>query len=377
MKRKLLAMLLVAAMVLSLTGCLFGGGNDEGVVINLYTGGSDNVRLTWEAVLEAFHEYQSDITVNMHFIPGDMGNVVDTFIASVHAGVETVDMNILDHGEQDLMRILDAAGPGSLVPINASNVPNLAHVTGHLTFGDGVAVGYRGTTVVLAYNSDRVPNPPQTKRELHDWIRANPGRFAYNDPTTGGSGDSFVVTTIYNEMPPEASQSTDPAWKNHWDAGFQVLTDLHPYMYQASGRVLYPARNQGTLDLLAAGEVDIIPAWADMAMQQISHGTLPPSTRIYQPYPPLSGNLQILTIPANTINHEASLAFLNFVVSPRAQELFVTEMHAIPVIPNEMLPQSALDLLGGFQFAEYRVISIGGLVPYLRERWLMEIATLP
>jgi len=376
MKKRLVVLLVVVALVFA--ACGGGGGSGSEIpTINLYSGGSDNVRLSWEAAIAAFHATDPGINVVLQFIPSDMGNVSDNFIASVRAGVEEIDMNLIDLGEHELMRILDAAGPEALAPITVDQVPNLSHVTGTLTFGQGMALGYRGTTVVLAYDSARVPNPPRTADELHDWIRANPGRFAYNDPTTGGAGGAFVRTTVYNEMPNESEQSSDPRWRDYWDAGIEVLAALHPYMYQTSGGVLYPARNQGTIDLMVNGEVDIVPAWADMALSQIAHGILPDTTRITQISPPLTGNLQILAMPANTANHDAVYEFLNFVVSPEAQALFVTEMHAIPVIPNEMLPTEVVDLLAGFAFTDYRIISIGDLSTYLDERWLMEIATLP
>ena len=43
-------------------------------------------------------------------------------------------------------------------------------------------------------------------------------------------------------------------------------------MYQSSGKVVYPEQNQGTLDLLANKEVDMVPAWADMALTQMETG---------------------------------------------------------------------------------------------------------
>ena len=47
--------------------------------------------------------------------------------------------------------------------------------------------------MLLAYNPNKVPNPPKTLDELLAWIKANPGRFTYNSPKTGGSGGAFVV----------------------------------------------------------------------------------------------------------------------------------------------------------------------------------------
>lgn len=54
--------------------------------------------------------------------------------------------------------------------------------------------------------------------ELVEWMKANPGRFAYNTPGTGGAGDSFVRTSVYNFLPEEASTSDDAKWEEQWDA---------------------------------------------------------------------------------------------------------------------------------------------------------------
>ena len=92
-------------------------------------------------------------------------------------------------------------------------------------------------------------------------IKEHPGRFAYNTPSSGGAGGSFVTTSIYNFMDESALTSSDPANKEQWGQGFELLKELHPYMYKSSGKVVYPNKNQGTLDLLANKEVDMIPAW--------------------------------------------------------------------------------------------------------------------
>src|SRR5690606_3131696 len=102
---------------------------------------------------------------------------------------------------------------------------------------DDLVVPYRGTTVVLAYNSDTVATPPTTTQELYQWIKDNPGRFAYNPPGSGGAGGSFVFTSVYNFMPPESMTSTDPKWKDQWKQGFDLLRELHPFMYKSGGKI--------------------------------------------------------------------------------------------------------------------------------------------
>mgnify|MGYP000615180357 FL=1 len=133
--------------------------------------------------------------------------------------------------------------------------------------------------------------------ELVQWMKENPGRFAYNAPGTGGAGDSFVRTSVYNYMPEEAITSDDPSWEDQWSEGFDFLKSIHPYMYQSGGSVVYPSKNQGTLDLLNQGEIDMCPNWADMVLSQRAEGTLKDTIKITQIDPSLTGSLQSLAIP--------------------------------------------------------------------------------
>ncbi len=103
-----------------------------------------------------------------------------------------------------------------------------------------MAVPYRSSAVVLAYNSDKVKDVPNTLDELYDWIRKHPQKkFAYNDPSTGGSGNSFVMTTLYKSLPEEAIHNSDPGIEKQWDQGFALLKDLGKSVY---GKGIYPKK---------------------------------------------------------------------------------------------------------------------------------------
>ena len=62
---------------------------------------------------------------------------------------------------------------------------------------------------------------------------------------------------------------------DQWDEGFAKLAELHPYMYKSGGSIVYPNKNQGALDLLSQGEIDMCPMWADMLLSQRAAGTVP------------------------------------------------------------------------------------------------------
>jgi len=367
----------VLVIVLVMAGVLSAFGADK---INLYTNGSDNVRLVWEAVIDAFNKTNSGVTVNQQYLASGAGTRTDLLklIAAWNSGQKEIDIDIMaDIDDSQITQIKKEASLDALLKLDRTKIPNITNVLAKSAVAPDQSMAFRGTAVFLAYNSAKVAPPPKTEKQLHAWIKANPGRFAYNDPSTGGAGSSFVLTTIYNLMPAEALASPDEKWMAQWAAGFAVLKDLHPYLYKASGKVQYTVKNQGSLDLLADGTIWMCPAWADMTLDQKSRGLLPASIKLAQIEPSLTGALTQVVIPSMSKNAAASYKFLNYVASVEAQDIFVKVMKAIPVIDTKKLPASTLDLLSGLQMASYRTATIGGLGTLMQKRWTQEIATLP
>jgi putative spermidine/putrescine transport system substrate-binding protein len=348
--------------------------------INLYSSGSDNVRIQWEALIEAFSKTNKDVQVVQQYMASGAGTRTDVtkLIAAFNSGQKDIDIDIMaDIGEGELSQIKTQASFDALLKLDAKQLPNWAGVLSKSILSPDRALVYRGTNVFLAYNSTYIKTPPKTADELLAWIKANPGKFAYNDPGTGGAGSAFVTTTIYNLLPAEALQSAEERWMERWFAGFAVLKDIHPYLYKASGKVQYTVKNQGSLDLLAAGSIWMCPAWADMTLDQKSKGLLPASIKLAQIEPALTGTPTSLIIPVMSKNAAAAYKFMNYVVSVEAQDLLVNVMKAIPVIDPKRLPPATLELLSGLQMKEYRIAALGGLGTKLNQRWTQEIATLP
>ena len=236
---------------------------------------------------------------------------------------------------------------------------------------------YRGTTVVLAYDSDKVKKVPKTADALYRWIKNNPGQFAYNSPSTGGAGQSFVQTAIYNQIGDESAlTSSDKKWEAQWSKGFDLLKELHPYMYKSGGKVVYPNKNQGALDLLTNKEVSMIPTWADMYLTQKQMGTLPDSIKITQISPALTGTLASLAIPTIGSHKDGAYAVLDFMASDEAQNILLDKMAAIPVVDTAKLDQDKVKLIAGLDVTKFRTASIGSLSDDLNKQWDEQIATL-
>ena len=221
MKRFGAALLAGAMMMTGLAGCGGSGSSDNGSApstsknkVSLWATGSDNVREVYEALIEDFNknsEYAGKYEVELNFMLNGTGTqtLTDMLAAASKAGQTDTDYDLVDLGGDDLSKVVSQIGEEAFVKLDDSKIPNAEGIEAESSVAADYVQPYRGTTVVLAYDSEKVANPPKTWDELVDWMKANPGRFAYNTPGTGGAGDSFARTSVYNFMDEEAITSAD------------------------------------------------------------------------------------------------------------------------------------------------------------------------
>lgn len=386
MKMKRFGSMLLAGtmLVAALAGC--GGGSDDSASggkskVTLWATGSDNVRAIFETLKDDFNtnsEYADKYEVELQFMLSGTGaqTLADMVAAAAKANQTETDYDIIDLSGDDLSKIISQIGEESFVKLDTAKIPNSASVEAKSTVATDYVQPYRGTTVILAYDSEAVPEPPKTMDELVEWMKANPGRFAYNTPGTGGAGDSFVRTAVYNFLPEEAITSDDPKWMEQWDEGFEFLASIHPYMYKSGGSIVYPNKNQGTLDLLNQGEIDMCINWADMVLSQRAQGAIKDTIKITQIEPALTGSLQTLAIPTFGSNEDGAYAFMDYMLSPEAQQIMVEQMAAIPLIDTEGMDMTGYEDLQDLDVSNFRIMSIGDLATDFNERWDNEIGTL-
>ncbi len=363
-----------------LMGCSAGStsANSGKSTVTVWASGSDNVRVQFEKQIETFNASQDQYEAKLQFITSGTGaeSLYDRLIAAKKAGQTDTDFDVIELGGDEVTKYVEQGGEDFFVSLDKEQIPNSSNLTVKATYRDDLVIPYRGTTVGLAYNSETVTDVPTTAEELYQWIKDHPGRFAYNTPSSGGAGGSFVTTAVYNFLPEEALTSSDTKWEDQWTEGFNLLKELHPYMYQSSGKVVYPNKNQGTLDLLANKEVDMIPAWADMTFTQLKQGTLPSSIKFTQITPSFTGNAVCLGIPSMGSNTQGAYEFINYMISAEAQNIALDTMSAIPVIDFDELDSSLTADIKDLKITEFRVSSMGEVGTALYEAWDKEIGTL-
>ncbi len=174
--------------------------------------------------------------------------------AAYRSGKTNTGFDLLAENTASFQDYVDAAGNEDLfLDLDSAKIAGFDKLTVKPTILTTKLVPYRCTTVVFAYDAERIPEAelPHTWDELAKWIEEHPGRFAYNEPDTGGAGRAFVQSAVYRLIEdPAAKTSNDPAWAEKFDPGLEWLVKIHPFLYKSGGNVLYPNKNQGTLDLL-------------------------------------------------------------------------------------------------------------------------------
>ena len=383
--KKFLALMLALCMVFALAACgeaqtaqkeeAAAGGK---TVVTLWATGSDNVRQIFETLTADFNASNDQYEVKLQFMLSGTGtqSLADMLTAASRAKQTNTDYDLVDFSGDDWSKVVSLIGEEQFVKLDGAQMPNAASVAAKSSVSPDYCQPYRGTPVILAYDSAAVPTPPATMDELVQWMKDHPGRFAYNQPGTGGAGDSFARSAVYNFLPEEAFTSDDEKWTAEWDQGFDFLKEIHQYMYTSGGSIVYPAKNQGTLDLLNQGEIDMCPNWADMVLSQRAKGEIKDTIKITQIQPALTGSLQTLAIPTFGSHTEGAYAFINYMLSPRAQEIMVRDMAAIPLIDASTMDMTGYEDLQGLDVSAFRIQSIGGLSTNFNERWDNEIATL-
>lgn len=399
MKRKkvtsLLALMMAGVLAAGMAGCGGSGNGDSAEAsassesgdsgdkstVTIWATGSDNVRQVYEALIEDFNsnsDYADQYTAELQFMLSGTGtqSMTDMLAAAYQANQTNTDYDLVDVGGDDLSALISRVGEEAFVKLDDSKIPNAERVSAESSLAADYVQPYRGTTVILAYDSEAVPNPPTTMDELVEWMKENPGRFAYNAPGTGGAGDSFARTSVYNFLPEEAMTSDDTSWEDQWDEGFQFLTDIHQYMYTSGGSIVYPNKNQGTLDLLNQGEIDMCPNWADMVLSQRADGTLKDTIKITQIDPAFTGSLQSMAIPTFGSNEDGAYAFIDYMLTDSAQEILVKEMAAIPLVDTSNIDMTGYEDVMNLDVSNFRIMSIGDLGTDFNARWDSEIGTL-
>lgn len=345
MKRRAFAAAALAVPTsIALSGCLKsstetgGGGGESTKSLTILLGDDTNIQDLWnKSLIPGFTKANAGYGVQVNFDLHDEHGQQN--LAKLSAAVKQGKTPGFDMTDSS---VTQAAQADLLLKEDASTLPALADVPEEvMAQGKGAGVPYRGSSVLLSYNTTKVTNPPKTLSDLLAWIKAHPGRFAYNSPKSGGSGASFVTTVLDANMPADIQTkmrtSYDEKLEKYWDPGFKVLHELNKYMY---GKGVYPNGNNQVLDLIASGQVDMAPVWSDQFITGQKNGQIPESVKVAQiSDPSFTGGANYLGVVKTTEKKDVAQKLLEYLLTPDAQTLIANAIAGYPVIPLDKLPE--------------------------------------
>ncbi len=266
----------------------------------------------------AASKFEAANGIKVNVVMGDNGATIGKVLAEATGSTGTIDAMLV--GGVELRLLLDAnAMFGPIAPAvpdsDKLDAKLSAMQEGFATNGYLVPV-YRNQ-VGLLYDPEKLPTPPQTWDEFVAWIDANPGQFAFNDPSKGGAGQAFVQAAIVNiggdEAGYQGATEADPAKIAAWSPVWE-------WFNANEGKFVITASNNDSIDRVNQGEVMMAPAWDDDTAVALSKGTLFKRAKLYIPAFGLPGGGDSLGIPANAQHKAAALMFIAYLIQADMQQ---------------------------------------------------------
>ena len=328
-----------AASTAGLSACAGNGAvsSADPKTLNVYANGDTNVQDLWsKTLIPQFQSANSGVTVNLQF---DLHGANST---QVLAKLGAATQQKKDPGIDLVEAIANDAGSAGLLAAIGSNVPNASGIPKTvMSSASAGAIPYRASSVLLAY-TPKVTDVPKTLDELLAWIKAHPGKFAYNSPSSGGSGDAFVTSVLDKYVPDDIRTQMTSDYhqdlESHWSQGWKTLAGLNPYVYQKG---VYPNGNNGTLELLLSGQIWMAPVWSDQFLSGRQTGLVPKDAKATQiTGPSFSGGVTTLGVAKASSKQELAFTFANWILEAKQQAAIAEKIQGYPVISMSKMPAS-------------------------------------
>ncbi len=185
---------------------------------------------------------------------------------------------------------------------------------------DGYEAPYTHNYYVMAYDAAKSDRPPMDHQDLLAWAKANPGRFTYVAPPAF-DGSRFLLTMLYattGGYEHYVSADFDQAlWNQNVDTVFAYLNELKPYLWREGNA--YPPTITRLSELMANGEIWLMPAFVGTVAEGLANQQLPATTQAYA-MPGISlSDASFTAIPVNASNPAGGMVLANLLASPEAQ----------------------------------------------------------
>ncbi|MET4101178.1 putative thiamine transport system substrate-binding protein [Roseovarius sp. MBR-78] len=185
---------------------------------------------------------------------------------------------------------------------------------------DGLESPWSQSQVVFYYDTARVDAPPRSMPALGEWLRENPGRFAYPQPPDF-LGTTFLKQAL-QELAPDPSVLEQPVTEETYASAtaplWAWLDDLTPNLWR--GGEAYPQTGPRLIQLMNDGEIDLALSFnPNEASNAIANFELPDTVRSYVLDGGTISNISFVAIPYNASAKAGAMVVANFLMSPEAQ----------------------------------------------------------
>ncbi len=295
------------------------------VTLNIATAGDTNMaELQEKAVGKDFSDKNPGVSLNIIGTgPGDAGSqtLYTKLKAQKDAGKTEWDIDVAVVHQSIMEAMIKDGLLEKFVPLSAnkSYVTSADSKNSLGTNVDGYVIPMFHSQVAIAYNPDKVKNFPADFTSLVDWIKANPKRFGYNGVKNGMSGVAFVdaytawKTGDYKQL---SAGPYDPKAEEKWPAVIKELKALP---------VTITNGNNGTLDMLNRGEIDMGAVWVDMFTLWQNEGRMNPNFKEKLIGPGLPGQPMYVVVPKNAKNKDWAIKYADYLTSPDVQAKVIVE----------------------------------------------------
>lgn len=267
---------------------------------------------------KAAQEFGDKYGIKVTVVTGDRTATIGKVVSEAPSATGTIDALLV--GGVELKSLLDAKalyGPlVGVIPDSDKVDQKLAKVQEGYATGGVLLPVYRNQTGFV-YDPDKLPDPPQSWAEFTQWLDANPGQFAFNDPSKGGSGQAFVQSAIVNILGDEQKYAGDTELDQAKVADWGKVWD---WFNANEAKFTITSSNNDSIDRVNQGEVVMAAAWDDDTAVSLAKGTLFKRAKLYIPEFGMPGGGDSLGIPANAPHKAAALLFVAYLIQPDVQK---------------------------------------------------------
>ncbi len=266
---------------------------------------------------EAAEDFEAEYGIRVNLVIGDQTANFNKVIAEQNRAVGTVDAMVV--GGQWVKTTLDLGlfyGPlQNIIPDAEHLAPALWEMQEGVLTNGYLTPLHRNQTGIL-YDPQRVSNPPQTFTELEAWIDANPRQFGFNDPSRGGSGQSFVHTVIHHVAGGleqyVGDEEVDPAKVANWNL-------VWDWFNQRKDKLTFTVSNNDSIVRINDGEMAMTFGWDDNVQDMINRGNIFSRARMYIPEMGAAGGGDTMGILHNAPNPAAAALFIHHLTTVEQQ----------------------------------------------------------